>query len=83
MFLSELNEMLLWMADVLSGYLEVWTKEKFYIVAGSEFGLLEGNVLFVDKAMYGLRSSRAQWVEDMQIHFENLGLFQAMLSQPY
>ena len=59
MFLSKLNEMLLWMANVENAYFEAWTKEKLYIVAGPEFGPIEGYILVVDKALYGLKSSGA------------------------
>ena len=83
MLLSELNEMLLWMADAGNAYLKAWTKERLYIVAGPEFGPLEGHILIVDKALYGLRSSGARWVEDLQICFENLVLLLAMPTLPY
>ena len=48
------------MAYVGNAYLEAWTKEKLNIMAGPEFGPLEGHILIVDKALYGLRSSRAR-----------------------
>ena len=60
-FLSELNGLGLWGADVGNDYLEVHTKEKVYIVAGEGFGEREGHVLVINKALYGLRSSRARW----------------------
>ena len=63
MFLSELNEMILWMADVGNAYLEAWTKELLYIIAGPEFEPLEGYILIVDKALYGMRSRGARWAE--------------------
>ena len=34
MFLSDLKELLLWMADVENAYLETWTKEKLCFVDG-------------------------------------------------
>lgn len=73
MFLSELNEMLLWMADVGNAYLEAWTKELLYIVAGPEFGPLEGYILIVEKALYGLRSSGARWAERLADSLRKLG----------
>ena len=60
-FLSELNGLDLWGADVSNAYLEAHTKEKVYIVAGEGFGEREGNVLVINKALYGLRSSGARW----------------------
>ena len=39
------------------------TKEKIYIIAGSEFGSRKGRILIIKKALYGLRSSGKQWHE--------------------
>lgn len=63
-FLSVLNQLEMWATDVGNAYLEAITKEKLYIVAGTEFGPeLEGHVLIIYKALYGLRSSGKQWHE--------------------
>ena len=59
-FLSELNDLTLWGADVGNAYLEAETKEKVYIVAGDGFGDREGHTLVIFKALYGLWSSRAR-----------------------
>jgi hypothetical protein len=56
-FIAALNKLELWGADVSSSYLEAKTKEKVYIIAGGEFGRLEGHTLVIDKALYGVRSS--------------------------
>lgn len=56
-FLAELNDLKLWGADVGNAYLESYTKEKVYIVAGPEFGERQGCILIIRKALYGLRSS--------------------------
>jgi hypothetical protein len=56
-FLAELNTLELWGADVGNAYLESYTKEKVYIIAGPEFGDREGQLLIVRKALYGLRGS--------------------------
>ena len=48
-------------ADVGNGYLEAKTKEKVYIVAGPEFGELQGHTLIIYKALYGLRTSGARF----------------------
>ena len=64
-FLSELNSLSLWAADVGNAYLESYTKEKVYIVGGADFKPmgLEGHTLLIDRALYGLRSSGARWNE--------------------
>ena len=56
-FLSQLNRQQLWGADVGNAYLEAYTREKVYIVAGKEFDELEGHILIISKALYGLKTS--------------------------
>jgi hypothetical protein len=63
LFLSELNNMKTWATDIGNAYLEAVTAEKVYILAGPEFGELEGHILIVFKALYGLRSSGLRWYE--------------------
>ena len=41
-FLGKLNHLDLWGADIGNAYLEAFTDEKLYIVAGPEFQKLEG-----------------------------------------
>jgi hypothetical protein len=62
-FLAELNGLELWCTDIGNAYLEAYTDEKIYIVAGNEFGAREGHTLLIHKALYGLRSSGARWWE--------------------
>ena len=52
-------------ADVEHAYLMAMTEEKLYIIAGPEFGELEGHYLIVYKALYGLRTSGARWAEKL------------------
>ena len=62
-FLAELNGLDTWATDIGNAYLEAETLEKVYIVAGPEFGELEGHTLVVFKALYGLRTSGLRWHE--------------------
>ena len=64
-FLAELNKMELWCTDIGNAYLEAKTLEKIYIVAGNEFGPLEGHTLVIQRALYGLCSSGARWWEQL------------------
>ena len=57
LFLAELNGLDSWSTDIGNAYLEAFTKEKVYIIAGSEFRKLEGHKLIINKALYGLRIS--------------------------
>jgi len=62
-FLAELNGLSIWATDIGNAYLEAKTKEKLVIVAGPEFGELEGHLLVIRKALYGLRTSGLRWHE--------------------
>jgi hypothetical protein len=62
-FLSELNGLDLWATDISNAYLEAFTMERNYIVAGPEFGQLEGHYLIIVKALYGLHMSGLHWHE--------------------
>jgi hypothetical protein len=62
-FLSELNGLNLWATDIGNAYLEARTSELLFIVAGPEFGDLEGHMLVIYKALYGLHSSGIRWHE--------------------
>ena len=58
-FLAELNGLQIRAGDVGNAYLEAKTREKIYIIAGPVFGELEGTILFINKALYGLKTSGA------------------------
>ena len=62
-FLGKLNNLELWGADIGNEYLEAFTDEKLYIVAGPEFQELEGYIHIFLKALYGLKPSGKRWVE--------------------
>ena len=62
-FLAELNGLDLWATDIGNAYLEAYTTERNYIIAGPEFGQLEGHYLIIVKALYGLRTSGLRWHE--------------------
>jgi hypothetical protein len=63
MLLAELNGLKVEAADIGNAYLEAYTKEKVYIIAGPEFGDRQGHVLIIIKALYGLRTSGARFHE--------------------
>ncbi|CAJ1950917.1 unnamed protein product, partial [Cylindrotheca closterium] len=46
-FLAKLNDLDLWATDIGNAYLEAYTSERVAIVAGPEFGELEGHTLLV------------------------------------
>eukprot|EP00977_Amphora_coffeiformis_P024084 scaffold15049_cov201-Amphora_coffeaeformis.AAC.1 len=53
-FLAELNGLHLTGGDIGNAYLEAYTKEKVCTIAGPKFGPLQGHMLIIDKALYGL-----------------------------
>ena len=63
LFLSKLNNLDIWGADIGNAYLEAFTNEKLYIVAHPAFEELEGYILIFLKAIYGLKSSAKRWAE--------------------
>ena len=56
LFLGKLNNLDIWGAEIGNAYLEAFTDEKLYIVAGPEFQELEGYIIIFLKALYGLKS---------------------------
>ena len=60
-FLGKLNILDIWGDDIGNAYLEAFTDEKLYIVAGPEFQELEGYILIFLKALYGLKSPGKRW----------------------
>ena len=60
-FLSQLNNLEIWGADVGNAYLEAYTDEKLCVMAGPEFKELQGHLLIMVKALYGTRSGGARW----------------------
>ena len=49
------------MGDVNSAYIQAYTREMVYAVAGPEFGNLARCILLCDRALYGLQSSGNEW----------------------
>ena len=60
-FLSQLNDLEIWGADVGNSYLEAYTDRKLCIIAGPEFKELQGHLLIMIKALYGTHSGGARW----------------------
>jgi Reverse transcriptase (RNA-dependent DNA polymerase) len=73
--LAELNDLQLWATDIGNAYLEAYTAEKVYIIAGPEFEEREGHILVISKALYSLRSSGARWHDRFADCIRKLGFF--------
>ena len=74
-FLAELNGLKVWQTDVGNAYLEAKTKEKVYVIAGPEFGELEGHIFVINKALYGLKTSGLRWHERFADVLRHMGFF--------
>ena len=73
--IAEMNGDPIFQADVGNAYLEAKTKETVYIIAGPEFGALEGHTMVIVKALYGLRTSGARWHEHFADTLRDMGFF--------
>jgi Reverse transcriptase (RNA-dependent DNA polymerase) len=80
-FLAELNGLQTWSTDVGNAYLESFTKEKVYIIAGPEFGDRQGHTLVIVKALYSLKSSGLRWRERFADVLKEMG-FSSSRAEP-
>ena len=60
-------------ADIGTAFLYGTTREKCFIVAGKEFGPLQGKKLVIHKGLYGLRSSAARFHEHLAKNIRDMG----------
>ena len=59
--MSELNGIDLVTIDITNAYVNAPCREKVAAVAGPEFSEYEGCVVIIENALYGLKSSGAEW----------------------
>jgi len=59
--------------------MEAETREKSCIVAGPEFGELEGHTLVMFKACHGSRTSGNCFAENLVDHLRDMGFFQSQV----
>jgi Reverse transcriptase (RNA-dependent DNA polymerase) len=60
-----MNNMELWATNVGNAYLESYTEEKVFFIAGPECGPSEGLLMIIVRALYGLKSSGKRWHEKL------------------
>ena len=73
LFIGELDGMEPWATNIMNVYLEALTREKVCIRAGPEFGDLEGHLLIIYKALYGLKLSGKSFGQLLQECLLDLG----------
>jgi hypothetical protein len=59
--------------DVSNAYVNSYTSEKCYVIAGPEFGEREGECIIIVKALYGLNASGADWHRHFATSLRNFG----------
>ena len=60
-FLSQLNDLGIWGADVGNAYLEAYTDQNLCIIVGPELKELQVHLLIMIKTLHGTRSGGARW----------------------
>ena len=73
LLIGELNGLKLCAGDISNAYLTSYTSEKVYVIAGPEFGELEGHTLIISKALYGLQTSGARYRESFSDVLRSMG----------
>lgn len=71
--IAALNDLDIMSADVGNAYLNAPCKEKIWTLAGLEFGSDAGSVMFVVRALYGLKSSGASWASTLANTLRGMG----------
>ena len=72
--MAKINGLQVCAGDIGNAFLNAYTNEKLYIVAGPEFGPeLAGKKLIIDRSLYGLQSSGARFHELTTKHFSKMG----------
>jgi hypothetical protein len=71
--LAQLNGLMVCAGDVGNAFLYGKTREKVYVIAGEEFGVHKGKRMFIDRSLYGLRSSAARFHEHLSIKLRKMG----------
>jgi hypothetical protein len=64
-FLAELNGMVLLATDIGNAYLKAYTAKKLVIVSGPELREMEGHILNISNALYGLWYQCSVWIVDL------------------
>ncbi|HSN65751.1 MAG TPA: reverse transcriptase domain-containing protein, partial [Fusibacter sp.] len=72
---AELNNLDIMVGDISSAYLEAKTKEQVCFIAGPEFKDKAGNLMKINKALYGLRTSGARWHDKFANTLKSMGYF--------
>ena len=81
LLIAALNDLDLQSADIENAYLLAKCREKICIIAGPEFGDMEGKTLIINKALYGLKSSGASFRAFLAERLDDMG-FKSSMADP-
>jgi Reverse transcriptase (RNA-dependent DNA polymerase) len=70
---AAMNHLQVCAADIVNAFLYGKTKEKVYVLAGSEFGDKSHMPLIIQRGLYGLRSSSARFHEHLSSKLRTMG----------
>ena len=70
--LASFNNLEVCAAGVSTAFLYEKTREKFYVIAGDEFGENKGKIMLIDKGLYGLASSAAMFHETLSAKLRSM-----------
>ena len=72
LLIAALNDSDIEMCDIANAYLNVETRERVWLTAGSEWGeSKEGCRVIIIRALYGLISSEAEWKKTFADYIQN------------
>lgn len=78
LMIAALNEFEIEVADIENTYLTAQCREKIWMYGGVEFGDLEGEILIVKKALYGLKSSGAAFSAFLAKTIDQMGIISSV-----
>ena len=79
--MAALNGLDVLACDIQNAYLTAPCREKFYTIAGPEFGSDAGKIMKITRALYGLKSSGASFRSFLSEHLYDLG-YRASYADP-
>ena len=81
LMIAGMNDLEILSGDMENAYLLAPCREKVWLRAGPEFGHLEGKIMIVRKALYGLKSSGATFRAHLAETLDSIG-FKSSLADP-
>ena len=76
MLVAEVNALKTMVGDVGNAYLEAYSQEKVYFIAGPEFSLLQGHRMIIIKVVYGLIRSSLRYHKYFADTMRDIGFIQ-------